>query len=190
MRVPYCPATALECRIVETRNSLYRVALAWCGDEMLADDLVQETLSTGIAKRSQLRDEKRLFAWLYSILNNQWNSYLRSKKPHSELDEQLPSNESGPVERCEETEIVNRVRRAVATLPVIERQVIALVDLEELAYCDVAEVLDIPIGTVMSRLHRARKRLLEKMEANATGSMVSREKIRLVEKSMKNVRHV
>jgi len=184
MRVPYCPTTALECRIVETRNSLYRVALAWCGDEMLADDLVQETLSAGIAKRSQLRDEKRLFAWLYSILNNQWNSHLRSKKPHNELDDQLPSEESGPVELYEKTEVVNRVRRAVATLPIIERQVIVLVDLEELPYCDVAEVLDIPIGTVMSRLHRARKRLLGKMEGTATGhreNRENREKIRLVE---------
>jgi len=181
MKIPYCPATSLSCRIVDTRERLYRVALAWCGDRMLADDLVQETLSTGIAKRSQLRDERRLFSWLYSILNNQWNSYLRSKKPHDVLDEQLPSEESGPVEHCEEIEIVDRVRRAVASLPVIERQVIALVDLEELPYCDVAEVLEIPIGTVMSRLHRARKRLLEKMEANATGNLGNRGKIRLVE---------
>lgn len=181
MKSPYCPTTALECRIVDSRDSLYRVALAWCGDEMLADDLVQETLSTGIAKRSQLRDERRLFAWLYSILNNQWKSYLRSKKPHEELDEQLPSEESGPVEHFEETELVNRVRQAVATLPVIERQVIALVDLEELAYCDVAEVLEIPIGTVMSRLHRARKRLLEKMQSAATRDRVKKGNIHLVE---------
>ena len=98
-------------------------------------------------------------------MNNQWNSYLRSRKPHDVLDEQLGSEESGPFEQCEITETVYRVRRAVSTLPIIERQVITLVDLEELSYCDTAEALGIPIGTVMSRLHRARKRLLEKVEA-------------------------
>ena len=181
MKLPYCPATSLSCRIVDTRDRLFRVALAWCGDEMLADDLVQETLSTGIAKRSQLRDEKRLFAWLYSILNNQWKHYLRSKKTSYELDEQLICEAAGPVEQCEETEIINRVRRAVATLPVIERQVISLVDLDELPYCDVAEVLGIPIGTVMSRLHRARKHLLEKMERAMTAVPARKGNIRLVE---------
>ena len=181
MKTPYSPAKSLNGRIVDTRDRLYRVALAWCSDEMLADDLVQETLSSGIAKQSQLRDEKRLFAWLYSILNNHWNSYLRSKRPYDEIDEKLPSKEPGPDEHYEETEVVNRVRRAVATLTVIERQVIALVDLEEMPYCDVAEVLEIPIGTVMSRLHRARKRLLVKMESADAADRAARGNIRLVE---------
>ncbi len=167
MKTSHCPATSLNCRIVDARERLYRVALSWCGNEMLADDLVQETMATGIAKQSQLHDEKHLFAWLYSILNNQWNSYLRSRRINDVVDEQLPSEESGPVEHYKETAIVSRVRRAVATLPAIERQVISLVDLEELSYCDVAEVLGIPIGTMMSRLHRARKLLLAKMEVVA-----------------------
>lgn len=183
MKIPYCPANSLSCRIVDTRDRLYRVALAWCGDEMLADDLVQETLSIGITRRSQLRDEKRLFAWLYSILNNQWNSYLRSKKPNGVLDEQMPSKEPGPVDYYEKTEIVYRVRNAVASLPVVERQVVTLVDLDELPYCDVAEVLEIPIGTVMSRLHRARKHLLAKMKRNKVAAPKPAKKgnIRLVE---------
>lgn len=167
-------------RIVATRDRLYRVALAWCGDKMLADDLVQETLSTGITKQSQLRDEKRLFAWLYSILNNQWNRYLRSKKAHDELDEHLPSKETGPVEYYEETELVNQVRRIVASLPIIERQVIALVDLDGMPYSEVAGVLGIPIGTVMSRLHRTRKHLLSKMEATEVADRTEKGNIRLV----------
>lgn len=154
----------LKRRIAESRDRLYRVALAWCGDEMLADDLVQETMASGIVNRRQLRDEKRLFAWLYSILNNNWRRHLRSRKIHEQLDEQLPGDETGPLGNCREQEIVCRVREAVATLPVEQRQVIALVDLEEFSYCDVAQVLDIPIGTVMSRLHRARKNLLTRLE--------------------------
>ena len=78
-------------------------------------------------------------------------------------------------------DIVNQVRRVVATLPVVERQVLALVDLDELPYCDVAEVLDIPIGTVMSRLHRARKHLLDKMQHATTMAPARKGNIRLVE---------
>lgn len=164
MKIPFCPAKSLKCRIVDSRERLYRVALAWCGDPMLADDLVQETLSAGLEKRSQLRDEARLFAWLYSIMNNRWNSYLRSKKNNISLDEEIPSNARGPAEDYELLDIVKHVRQAVATLPIIERQVITLVNLEEMSYAEVAMALDIPTGTVMSRLHRARKHLLEKME--------------------------
>jgi RNA polymerase sigma-70 factor (ECF subfamily) len=182
MKIPFCPARSLKCRIVDSRERLYRVALAWCGDPMLADDLVQETLSTGLEKRSQLRDEARLFAWLYSILNNQWNSHLRSKKNSVALDEQTPSNARGPAEDCEQQDIVKRVRQAVATLPIIERQVITLVNLEEMSYAEVAMALDIPIGTVMSRLHRARKHLLEKMDHHPQVAATRNKHVYLVKK--------
>jgi RNA polymerase sigma-70 factor (ECF subfamily) len=157
------------------------VALAWCGDAMLADDLVQETMAVGISKQKQLRDESRLFAWLYSILNNTWCSYIRKKKTHEHLDEQLPSAESGPCNNCEEIEMIGQVRNVVATLPMVERQVISLIDLDELSYCDVAQALDIPIGTVMSRLHRARKRLLERLENQPTVTTIGKGRIHLVE---------
>lgn len=169
---------SLKTRIAESRNRLFRVALAWCGDEMLADDLVQETMTDGITKSHQLRDEGRLFPWLYSILHNNWNQYLRRRKPQVEVDDNLPGSDDGPLGACEELEIVTRVRRAIMTLPLDQRQVISLVDLEEFSYCDVAQVLNIPIGTVMSRLHRARKTLLERLDKAAAG--VSREHIRIV----------
>lgn len=156
---------SLQDRIADSRERLYRVALAWCGDEALADDITQETIAAAILKQGQLRDPERLFAWLYSILNNNWCRYLRQQKPQREaIDDQLPSEESGPSARCQELELVARVRTAVATLPIKERQVISLVDLDELSYCEVAKALDIPIGTVMSRLHRARKHLLDKLQ--------------------------
>lgn len=170
----------LKRRIAESRDRLYRVALAWCGDEMLADDLVQETMASGIVNRRQLRDEKRLFAWLYSILNNNWRRHLRSRKIHEQLDEQLPGDEAGPLGNCRELEIVCRVREAVASLPIEQRQVIALVDLEEFSYCDVAQVLDIPIGTVMSRLHRARKNLLTRLEPATPKPAAGTGRIRVV----------
>jgi RNA polymerase sigma-70 factor (ECF subfamily) len=174
-------SNSLKSRIAQSRDRLYRVALAWCGDEMLADDLVQETMANGILNRAQLRDEGRLFAWLYSILNNNWRRHLRRNKSHDELDEQLSSDESGPFGNCRELEIVHRVRGAVATLPIEQRQVLSLVDLEEFSYCDVAQALDIPIGTVMSRLHRARKNLLLRLEqTGADGGSADRGHIRVV----------
>ncbi len=163
----FCSSLALTRRIAASRPRLYRVALAWCGDEMLADDLAQETMTTGIANIQQLRDETRLFAWLYSILNNNWRLHLRRKKCHDELDEEIAGEGNGPLRHCHEMEVVARVRRAVSQLPMQQRQVLSLVDLEELAYCDVAQILGIPIGTVMSRLHRARKNLLSKLESPA-----------------------
>jgi len=170
----------MKSRIAESRSRLYRVALAWCGDEMLADDLAQETMTNGIANIKQLRDERRLFAWLYSILNNNWRLYLRRKKSHDELDDELPDEDDGPAGQYQELEIVHQVRRAVATLPAQQRQVISLVDLEEFSYCDVAEILEIPIGTVMSRLHRARKNLLAKFENGAVETEMGKQHIRIV----------
>ena len=179
-KIPFCAGRTLKYRVAESRQRLYRVALAWCGDAMLADDLVQETLANGIDRCHQLRDPSRMFSWLYSILNNNWRQHLRTRKPHDELDEGLPSEAGGPLENCRELEIVARVRAAVAGLPADQRQVISLVDLEDLSYCEVAEALNIPIGTVMSRLHRARKNLLARLEtAEKRGSRHS-ERIRIV----------
>ena len=174
-------ASILKTQIAESRDRLYRVALAWCGDQMLADDLVQETITTGIINNKQLRDNSRLYPWLYTILKNNWYHHLNRHRSHDELDGQFVSEEAGPCSDCQTIEMVERVRRAVATLPEKERQVISLVDLEELSYCDVAEILDIPIGTVMSRLYRARKILLMKLENTAPVPLMIRRHISVVE---------
>lgn len=155
--------TIIKNKIAGSRNRLYRVALAWCSDPMLAEDLVHETMTSGIDKSHQLRDEKQLYAWLYSILNNKWYRYLQKKKDHVNLDENIPCESSGPDKNCFDQQLASQVRYAITKLPHIERQVISLVDLDELSYMEVAKVLEIPIGTVMSRLHRARKNLLEKI---------------------------
>lgn len=172
--------TSLESKIAGSRDRLYRVALAWCGDQMLAEDLVHETMAIGISKCHQLRDKEQLFSWLYSILNNNWCRHLRKNKHHDDLDDQAPSEDSGPYTVCQELQLVNQVRKAIAVLPVVERQVISLVDLEEFSYCEVAKALDIPIGTVMSRLHRARKNLLTKMDNYTLKSTMTKSHIRRV----------
>ncbi len=159
-----CATAAIRKNIAASRGRLFRVALAWCGDRMVADDLVQETMAQALQKSHQLRDKGRLNAWMYSILNNCWKQHLRRYRPHEDLDEQQPGEDPGPDHCVGQMEIVTRVRNAVAELPVEQRRVLALVDLEGLAYCEVATILEIPIGTVMSRLHRARKTLIKLLD--------------------------
>lgn len=181
IRDKLCTGPVLRRRIADSRDRLYRIALAWCGDEMLADDLVQETIETGILKCRQLKDETRLYAWLYRILKNAWYASMRKNRVHETLDEELLADDEGPASNCQKLEIVVQVRQAIARLPAEQRQIISLVDLDGLAYCEVAEALEIPIGTVMSRLHRARKGLLGRMNDAPSGATTANRILHLVE---------
>jgi len=144
------------------RPLLYRIAFAWCHDAALADDLVQEALSKGWKRRAQLRDEAALKAWMVSIMNHCWLDHLRSRRDFDDIEdwqEELESAADAPEVRCDRERVIACVREAVARLPLGQRQVLTLVDLEEFSYADVAAILDIPVGTVMSRLSRARASL-------------------------------
>ncbi|MDH3887449.1 MAG: RNA polymerase sigma factor, partial [Gammaproteobacteria bacterium] len=96
IRNTICAGPALKREIADSRDRLYRVAFSWCNDAMLADDLVQEAIETGIRKRRQLRDESKLFPWLYRILSNAWYAHLRKDRKHGLLDDDIPSEEMGP----------------------------------------------------------------------------------------------
>lgn len=158
-------------QIKASRVRLYRLAFAWCHDAGLADDLAQEALTRGLARLEQLRESARLMSWLFAILNRCWIDHLRSQR--ADVDDEvladLPSELPGPDSHAERQQTVNRVRTAIAALPLGQRQVVTLVDLEDFSYAEVADILAIPIGTVMSRLCRARASLKELlMEAPAT----------------------
>jgi len=178
------PDTPLQDSIIEARGKLYRIALAWCGDEMLADDLVQETITAAIKNLKQLRDKNSLFGWVCSIMKNQWYRHLRKQKNHDDIEDQphLSSDENGPFGQCHEKDMIRQVRMAVAELSLEQRQIISLIDLGELSYADVAQALGIPVGTVMSRLHRARKSLLKKLEKNQQPATPVAIHLRLIEK--------
>ncbi len=161
--IEFCISLTLKKRFREQRNRLFRLALAWTGDAMLSDDLVQECLARAWEKRQQLKDPERLEAWLFRILHNCWMEHLRRMKATTDLDEVPPDLEEGPDSRLERQQLADRVRAAVARLPVGQREVVTLVDLEECRYAEVAEILEIPIGTVMSRLSRARRALRDEL---------------------------
>jgi RNA polymerase sigma-70 factor (ECF subfamily) len=141
------------------RPVLYRIAYAWCHDAALADDLVQETLSKALTRRAQLRDEASLKAWTVAILNHCWLDHLRSRRDFDDVEDwqdELESSADTPEASCNREQVIACVRSAVARLPLGQRQVLTLIDLEEFGYAEVADILDIPVGTVMSRLSRAR----------------------------------
>ncbi len=145
----------------DSRAQLYRVAYSWCHNAALADDVVQETLIKAYKKADQLRDPKAARSWLFSILSNCYNDHFRKNRETEDIDNVLMIDENSPESRSGELQIVAKVRNAVASLTEGHRQVITLIDLEGFSYVEVSTVLEIPIGTVMSRLNRARKTLRE-----------------------------
>jgi len=156
-----CKNREFDKALTKSRERLYRIAFAWSHSPDIADDLVQETCSKALRQRKQLRELDSIGPWLFRILLNTWNDYLRSKKETTEYDEQLHIDEQTPETVNSRYETVQRVRYAMQKLPTGQREVLALVDLERFSYAEVAEILDIPAGTVMSRLCRARRQLKE-----------------------------
>jgi len=160
-----------QARLEECRTPLFRVAHAWCHDRALADDLAQEALAKALEHADQLRDPERLRSWLFGIMANCWRDHLRASRPTVDidaLDEECVDADPTPDEAYGRAQVVNLVRTAVARLPLGQRQTLTLVDLEEFTYAEVAAILDIPIGTVMSRLCRARLALREHLrQSNA-----------------------
>lgn len=164
-------ADRLRACVQESRAALFRLAYMWCHDRALADDLTQEALAKALAHATQLRDPAKLRPWLCGILSNCWRDHLRALRPMDDIDaieeHHLASEVGMPDQTLGRTQLALRVRAAVAQLPVGQRTVLSLVDLEGLTYAEVAQAMDIPIGTVMSRLCRARAALREMLAEGA-----------------------
>ncbi|AWK88032.1 RNA polymerase sigma factor [Azospirillum thermophilum] len=139
---------------------LRRYATALVGNRHDADDLVQDCVEKALANRHALRDPSRLGGWLLSILHNLHVSGVRGRRrrgaeiPVEELADDLALS-AQPSDRGAVRDFV----RAFARLSEEHRTILLLTGLEGLSYREVAEVLEVPIGTVMSRLARARERL-------------------------------
>jgi RNA polymerase sigma-70 factor (ECF subfamily) len=152
-------AIALKSEFAARRNKLYRIAYSWCHDTALADDLVQETIYKAMKNASSLRDVKTMDSWLYRILYNCWQDYLRVKGRHVEFIEMHDDNQIEQSDNYQQSQIIKRVRASVEQLPLPLREVVTLADFAGFSYAQIAEITEMPIGTVMSRLFRARKDL-------------------------------
>ena len=149
----------------EAYASLYRYARALSGDASEAEDLVQEACKRALAapnKPSPLT-AGRTRAWLFRIVRNIWLNEIRrrSRRAESELPEEasLESAAPAPDALLARKLLQYEVRQAIDSLPESFREVLVLRELEDLSYDQIAEILDCPAGTVMSRLARARSRL-------------------------------
>ncbi len=157
------------------RARLLRLAWSWCGDRVLADDLVQEAWSRALKAMKDLRDPEKLDAWMVRIMHRVYLDHLKSAKrrehPVADFDHDVAYPDiavhrpaQGPESHLMRKQRTQHVRDGVATLPPGQRQVLTLIDLEEMSYAQCASTLDIPVGTVMSRLSRARQTLRRYLE--------------------------
>ena len=169
-----------KARLEQHRLRLYRIAYAWTHNAALADDLVQETLAKALQKSGQLRDPNAGEAWLYSILANCYRDHFRRSRVTEEIDENTITHESTPEKESSEQQVVLKVREAIARLSEGQRQVVTLVDIQGLSYLEVAQILNVPIGTVMSRLCRARHALKDLLGDFAPRTAAEEPKIRRI----------
>src|SRR3954465_11500799 len=159
--------------------ALYSAALRMTRNPSDAEDLVQETYLRAYRGFGGFKEGTNLKAWLYKILTNTFiNSYRAKKRRPDEVDlddsedfflyRRLGGLESVAADRTPETEVLesipdDMVKAALEALPEQFRMAVLLADVEGFSYKEIAEILDIPIGTVMSRLHRGRKGLQKKL---------------------------
>jgi RNA polymerase sigma factor (sigma-70 family) len=147
---------------------LRRLSRMLAGDVTDADDLLQVAIERALNARHQWQPGSRLDAWMIKIVRNCWIDELRSRKRRQQTF--LPEEEGEhkgydghtDMERAAE---MHGVSRALQELPPDQREVIGLVVLEGLSYREAAGILDVPIGTLTSRLNRGRQALTSKLEA-------------------------
>ncbi len=149
-------------QIVEQLPGLRRYARALTGDAWAADDLVQDTLERASRKWLLWRSGSDLRAWLFTLMHNLYLNQRRGLLEVQALDAQaLAALAGADGVACD---VAIDIDRCLQRLPAEQRAVLLLVTLEDMAYADVARVLGIPMGTVMSRLSRARRRMRELLE--------------------------
>ncbi|MEE9179188.1 MAG: sigma-70 family RNA polymerase sigma factor [Acidimicrobiia bacterium] len=160
-------------------RQLYSAAMRMTRNPSDAEDLVQETYLKAYRAYHTFQEGTNLKAWLYRILTNTYiNKYRKDSRRPSEVDlgtvedmylyRRLGSEESAEAARTTEDRVLDGmvesdVKQAVEELPESFRMPVLLADLEGFSYKEIAEILDIPIGTVMSRLHRGRKAMQKRL---------------------------
>jgi len=144
------------------RNVIYRM----CGDAQLAEDAAQETFIRAWQNLSSYRPQTSLRNWLYRIAVNAATDMLRKEKrimPDDIDDLHLTDGQLGPEAMASQQERTALVQNAILSLPDASRTVLVLREYEGLSYQKISSTLDIPLGTVMSRLNYARKLLKTKL---------------------------
>ena len=164
---------------MEFMPSLYTAALRMTRNRADAEDLVQETYLKAYRAFDSFQQGTNLKAWLYRILTNTYINTYRAKKRRPEQSEiedvedlylyrRLGGLEAARTGRSAEEEVLDtltegEIKDAIEALPEQFRMAVLLADVEGFSYKEIAEILDVPIGTVMSRLHRGRRALQKRL---------------------------
>jgi RNA polymerase sigma-70 factor, ECF subfamily len=150
--------------VLGCHRSLYRYARSLCGEPGEAEELLQETYKRALAakRKPSVASADEVRPWMFTIMRHTWlNEKRRMSRAQEILVEEAPeaaSPESAELAMNRKL-LVSEVRAAVDSLPVLWREVIVMRDMEDLSYAQIADVLGCPVGTVMSRLARARAAL-------------------------------
>jgi RNA polymerase sigma factor (sigma-70 family) len=155
-------------RLVDLIPRLRRYARALVSDRASADDLVQDTLERAWSKLHLYRRGTDLRAWLFTVMHNVHVNKVRATRATDTLDDEMPEL----AQRAAQGDglVVRDLDRSIALLPADQRAVLLLVTLEDMSYEEVARTLGIPMGTVMSRLSRAREKLRAMMLGQSVAS--------------------
>jgi RNA polymerase sigma-70 factor, ECF subfamily len=158
-------------QLIAVLPRLRRFARGLSGSVADADDLVQAACERALARQHQFQEGTRFDSWMFRIVQTIWIDQVRSRDVRKEdgdiAEDRLGSDE--PARRVEARLALDEVRRALDRLPPDQRTALLLVTVEGLSYKEAAEVVQVPVGTIMSRLARARIALQMQLEAGRGG---------------------
>lgn len=147
--------------------AIWRFAMSLSGRVDVADDLTQATCLRALEKQDQLKDTSALVGWLLTICRSIWLNQVRSDSVRKTggMETAKPADLIDPANPVEMNIFAAEVFTKVMSLPEAQRATVELVYVEQFTYSEAAHILDVPIGTVMSRLHAARKALADLNES-------------------------
>lgn len=164
--------TSFQRDLVTLVPRLRRFALSLAGNQQDADDLVQSACEKALRNQTQFQPGTRMDSWMYRIIQNLWlddRRRLRTRGVTVDPDNVVLGDEGKAASLPESRMMLAQTAKAMADLPEAQRSVLSLVAIEGLSYKEAADVLEVPVGTVMSRLARARDTLLPKLGLSRGG---------------------
>ena len=156
----------IRATIIEILPRLRRFGYTLTGSKEDGDDLTQATLEKVLQKFDQWEPGTRLDSWMFRIAQNLWIDQMRRNKSrgqHVELENAADITGVDGESIAESQLMLEKAQKAINSLPEEQRVVVALVSVDGLSYREAADVLDVPVGTIMSRLARARKSLAKQL---------------------------
>ena len=170
---------AFDALVRNCGHSIYNLCLRLCGNRASAEDIAQDAFISAYKNIGRFEQKSPFEGWVYRIAVNTWKNRVRYEKrrfffKHDSLDEametddgqvqrQLPSDDPPPDAGVEKAQKSERIQRALSELGTEAKEMIVLRDMEELSYEEISGVLNLPLGTVKSRIARAREALRVKL---------------------------